>query len=150
MNVHSGRDAVSLLSGESYEGDANVVCPNCRSDCTHIQRVGTLVGSDPSEAIAAYEGTAPTGATPSRRSAVEIVFSCEQCPESFALVIQQHKGVNMIQVHQNVGSRTEWSGRSHSPQRLAAKCVAPAPKAAGQVNATVRSKHQWVVASART
>jgi hypothetical protein len=35
------------------------------------------------------------------------VFSCENCPEYFALVIQQHEGNNLVEVHQNVGSRTE-------------------------------------------
>jgi hypothetical protein len=107
MKIHQGRDAVTLLAGEIYHGEANIMCPNCQSDYTHVEHVGTLVGSDQHEAAVAYEGTAPTGATPSRRSAVEIVFSCENCPEYFALVIQQHKGNNLVQVHQNVGNRTE-------------------------------------------
>jgi hypothetical protein len=107
MKVHSSRDAVALLSGQILMGEANVVCPNCHSDYTHVHHVGTLVGSDQHEAVAAYEGTAPTGATPQRRSAVEIVFSCENCPEYFALVIQQSKGNNLVEVHQNVGNHTE-------------------------------------------
>jgi hypothetical protein len=107
MKIHRGRDAVALLSGQGLLGEANVVCPNCRSDYTHVHHVGTLVGSDQHEAVASYEGTTPTGATPQRRSAVEIVFSCENCSEYFALVIQQSKGNNLVEVHQNVGSHKE-------------------------------------------
>ena len=84
MTVHRGRDTVALLSGQALMGEANVVCPKCRTDSTHVHHVGTLMGSDQHEAVAAYEGTDPTGATPQRRSAVEIVFSCENCPEYFA------------------------------------------------------------------
>jgi hypothetical protein len=91
MKVHSGRDAVAFLSGEIWGGEANVVCPNCNSDYTHVHHVGTLFGTDQHEAVPAYEGTTPSGARPSRRSAVEIVFNCENCPQYFALVIQQHK-----------------------------------------------------------
>ncbi|CAN5396662.1 hypothetical protein BH11PLA2_BH11PLA2_18350 [soil metagenome] len=107
MKVYKGREAVAFLTGEIFGGESNVVCPNCRSDYTHVHHVGTLVGTDQYEAVAAYDGTNPTGATPSRRSAVEIVFSCENCPEFFALVIQQHKGNNLVEVQQNVGCRTE-------------------------------------------
>jgi len=107
MKVHSGKQAVSLLSGHILVGEANVICPNCRSDYTHVHHVGTLVGTDQREAVAAYEGTDPSGATPQRRSAVEIVFSCENCPEYFALVIQQSKGNNLVEVHQNVHTRPE-------------------------------------------
>ncbi len=107
MKIHKGQDAVTLLSGEIYGGETNVICPNCRSDYTHVHHVGTLVGSDQHEAVVAYDGTDPSGATPSRRSAVEIVFSCEKCPEYFAIVVQQHKGNNLIEIHQNVDCRTE-------------------------------------------
>jgi len=107
MIVHRGKEAVALLSGQILMGEANVVCPNCRSDYTHVHHVGTLVDSDEHEAVTAYDGTTPSGATPQRRSAVEIVFSCENCPEYFALVIQQSKGNNLVEVHQNVDSRSE-------------------------------------------
>ena len=56
------------------------------------------------------ESTAPTGTTPNRRSAVEVVFDCENCPQLFALVIQQHKGNNMIEVHADVPDRKEGTG----------------------------------------
>lgn len=107
MKVHKGKDALALLTGQAYSGEANVVCPNCRSEYTHVHHVGTLVGSDQDEAVDAYDGTATSGATPRRRSAVEIVFSCEGCNENFALVVQQHKGVNLVEVHQNVACKTE-------------------------------------------
>lgn len=107
MTVHRGREAVALLSGQSLVGEATVVCPSCRHDNTHVHHVGTLIGSDQHEAVAAHEGTDPTGATPQRRSAVEIVFSCEHCPEQFALVIQQCKGNNLVEVHQGVRVRAE-------------------------------------------
>jgi hypothetical protein len=102
MKIHKGDDAVALLSGEIYGGEANVVCPSCQSDYTHVRHVGTLVGSDHREAVVSYDGTDPSGSTPSRRSAVEIVFSCENCEEHFALVIQQHKGISLVEVHQGV------------------------------------------------
>jgi hypothetical protein len=107
MIVHHGKEAVALLSGQILMSEANLVCPNCRSDYTHVHHVGTLVGSDEHEAVMAYDGTTLSGATPQRRSAVEIVFSCENCPEYFALVIQQSKGNNLVEVHQNVDSRSE-------------------------------------------
>jgi Zn finger protein HypA/HybF involved in hydrogenase expression len=88
---------IELLSGESYAGEANVRCPHCHGDYTHVRSVGTLMGSDPYEATPAYHGTVTSGQTASRRSAVEIVFECEMCPQPFSLVIQQHKGVNELQ-----------------------------------------------------
>lgn len=105
MEIHEGDAAIALLSGGGYAGEANVVCPKCRSDYTHIVRVGTLKGSDKNEAVEAYEGTEQSGFTASRRSAVEIVFECERCPDPFSLVIQQHKGVNIVQVHEGIMTR---------------------------------------------
>jgi hypothetical protein len=107
MAIHRGKKAIAFLSGQSLAGEANIVCPSCGFDFTHVHHVGTLVGSDHSEAVPAYEGTVPSGATPQRRSAVEIVFSCENCPEFFALVIQQSKGNNLVEIHQNVANPSE-------------------------------------------
>jgi hypothetical protein len=95
-------EVLSLLAGDHCDPDANIVCPHCGGHYTHIRRVGTLKGSDPYEARTAYAGTRQTGTTPERRSALEIVFACEQCPELFALVIQQHKGINLLQIHTSV------------------------------------------------
>ena len=100
MTIYRGRDAIALLSGELSEDVSTVVCPSCGSHYTHIHSVGTLVGSDQFEAVVAYKGTASSGTTPARRSAVEIVFDCEGCPHLFALVIQQQKGNNLVEVHQ--------------------------------------------------
>lgn len=107
MTVHRGESALAFLSGSIYGGEINVKCPSCNEDYTHVRRVGTLVGSDEHEATPAYDGTFPTGATPSRRSAVEIVFECESCPDLFALVIQQHKGNNLIEVHAGIPDTSE-------------------------------------------
>jgi hypothetical protein len=79
-----------------------ISCPYCGGCYTHILRVGTLLGSDEHEALV-YDGTDTTGATGSRRSALEIVFWCEFCqPKLFALVIQQHKGWNFIRIDTDV------------------------------------------------
>lgn len=92
-----------VLAGRLRPREVNVRCPHCRSHYTHIRRVGTLVGTDVSEATPAYPGTEATGTTPDRRSALEVVFECECCPDRFALVIQQYKGVNRIEVHDRPG-----------------------------------------------
>lgn len=99
--IHRGDAALGFLSETDCVGGAHVSCPNCASDFTHVVGVGTLLGSDEWEA-SVYRGTAVTGATAERRSAVEIVFDCEQCDQLFGLVIQQSKGVNYVEVHQNV------------------------------------------------
>ena len=107
VKVHSGNEAVTYLSGKLYADEANVVCPSCRSGHTHIRHVGTLVGADGGEAILSYDGTGTSGTSPARRSALEIVFTCEGCPKLFALVIQQHKGVNFIEIHEDVPELAE-------------------------------------------
>ncbi len=101
----SPKEVVACLSGKSYGGEVNVVCPNCNSDYTHVHHVGTLMGTDDHEATAAYQGTDPSGVSAERRSALEIVFACENCPKLFAVVFQQHKGVSTIQIHDEVSKR---------------------------------------------
>jgi hypothetical protein len=100
MAVFHSTDAIRYLSGKALGDEANVVCPNCGFDYTHVRHVGTLMGGD--EGVMAYEGTVTTGVTGNRRSAVEIVFSCENCPKLFALVIQQHKGNNFVEIHSDI------------------------------------------------
>lgn len=95
--THRG-DVLPLLSGQLCGDESNIKCPHCGSDYTHIERAGTVMGSDPHEAKV-YPGTVPTSTTGFRRSGVEIVMSCEMCPFQFALVVQQHKGNNFVQVH---------------------------------------------------
>ena len=107
MNIHRGKQAISFLAGNSSADEANVICPHCGSEYTHVRHVGTLFGSDHAEAELAHDGTATSGVTSQRRSAVEIVFSCENCPDLFALVIQQHKGNNFVEVHEDVPIRAE-------------------------------------------
>jgi hypothetical protein len=98
MKVIEGQGVLAYLREGCCRGETTVHCPNSNGDYTHVCHVGTLLGTDPHEA-GIYSGTAPTGSTPFRRSAVEIVFMCETCPERFALVIQQHKGNNFVQLH---------------------------------------------------
>jgi hypothetical protein len=54
------------------------------------------MGRDPGEARR-YPGTVAKGSTSERRSALVIVFDCEQ-DHAFELVIQQSKGVNLLSV----------------------------------------------------
>ena len=102
MAVHRNRDAVALLFGQACAGEANVVCPTCRSDHIRVFHVGTLVGTNYPEAIVPPGGAAPTGATPPRHSVVEVVFSCDHCPHHFALDFQQHQGHLLVVVHEEV------------------------------------------------
>lgn len=87
----------SLVGGNGYAGDVCIACPYCRGDYTHICSVGTLLGTDACEA-SVYSGTSVIGRTTSRRSALQITLTCELCPKPFDIVIQQHKGVNSIEV----------------------------------------------------
>lgn len=107
MEIHRGDAAVKCLSGQQYADEANIVCPSCGSGYTHIRHVGTLVGADDHAAVLSYDGTGTSGSTGARRSALEIVFTCEGCPKLFALVVQQHKGVNFIEIHADVPELAE-------------------------------------------
>ncbi len=104
MRICRGNEAIQLLSGDTCSGEANIVCPYCRCDYSHVSHGGTLLGADSHEAVI-YEGTDISGATPSRRSAFEIVFECEACEQRFALVIQQHKGMNFVEIHKDVKAK---------------------------------------------
>jgi hypothetical protein len=98
MNKYDPAIAEKLVHLEQFspvcDGEC-IRCPKCGSINTHTHGVGTLVGSDEAEAVV-YLGTNPIGKTPSRRSALSITMSCEHCPGTFSLVIQQHKGTNFI------------------------------------------------------
>jgi hypothetical protein len=93
------------LSGSDTMDDVNIRCPNCGYDYTHIERAGTLTGSDEYEAVKAYPGTESIGVTGSRRSAIKVVMSCEECPTLFGLIIQQDKGVNFLSFDKDCGLR---------------------------------------------
>jgi hypothetical protein len=77
-----------------YAEEWAVACPTCAGDYSHIREAGTLLGGDEG---GVYRGTHVLGVTPSRRSALSIVFDGE-CGHSWELRIQQHKGVNLVQV----------------------------------------------------
>lgn len=93
--VIDGADTASLLVDEY--GQPSLNCSNCRGSYIHLSRVGTLVGRDEYEAVPAIAGTQPVGLTPSRRSALQIVFWCEECHTESAIVIQQHKGNEFLE-----------------------------------------------------
>lgn len=103
--IESPTEIRSLLSDRELLPHLVLCCPSCKNGNTHVKHVGTLVGGD--EGTLAYEGTDPTGASPYRRSAVEIVFWCETCPKHFSLVIQQHKGNNIVLIHEDVTVKEE-------------------------------------------
>ena len=86
---------------ETHEADHGehpwqVVCPVCGHNNSHIMQVGTLVGCDLGEA-GIYPGTQPVGIVGLRRSALAIDFDGE-CEHSWRLIIQQHKGQNVVRI----------------------------------------------------
>ncbi len=90
-NYQSLPSAIQGPSAYTLESSSHVLrCPQCSYDYTHIERVFTLLGSDPQEA-AVYEGTKALGKTRSRRSALVIVLNGE-CGHRWSLILQQHKG----------------------------------------------------------
>lgn len=107
MKVYRGAGALRFLSGNACVGEINVRCPNCGSDYTHVRHVGTLVGTDSHEATTAYEGTVPTGTTSTAERRLGVVFDCENGPQVFALVIQQHKGNDVIEIYADVSNEEE-------------------------------------------
>ena len=74
-----------------------VVCPVCGQQCTHVTEVFTRLGSDGHE-NQVYKGTVQKGYSSWRRSALVVVFSCED-GHSWELVIQQDKGNNFVEVN---------------------------------------------------
>lgn len=99
--ILEGNAAVDCLDLGDGLGRAVLRCPSCGEGLTHIVRVGTLMGSDASEAEV-YPGTEVIGKTGERRSALSVVCSCENCPKLFAAVLQQCKGENWLQIHADV------------------------------------------------
>jgi hypothetical protein len=78
-----------------YTGEWAVACPTCGFDYSHVREAGTLLGADEGHV---YPGTHVLGRTDERRSAVTIVFDGE-CGHSWELRIQQHKGINLVDIH---------------------------------------------------
>ena len=99
-DVMIGDEATRVLSGHLYGDEINVRCPYCEGDYTHIDSCGTLFGTDKYEA-GIYVGTSVVGKTMARRSALEIVMRCEVCPDKFAIILQQHKGVTLIEIRKD-------------------------------------------------
>jgi hypothetical protein len=89
-------DKYSVVSGDAYAGELNIRCPVCGGDYSHIFEVFTRLGVDPLEGGRPYRGTvAKTVDTRMRRDSLVIVFHGE-CPHSWELIIEQHKGVNLV------------------------------------------------------
>jgi len=114
MKVYEGASVLKFLSGNISAGDINMRCPSCGFDFTHIREVGTLMGQDEHEAVV-YKGTGIIGKTKSRRSAIQIIFDCEGCTDTFALVIQQHKGNDFLQVWADIGPKNPQRFRWYEP-----------------------------------
>ena len=66
---------------------------------SHIREVYTLAGSDEHEGGKAYTGTEIKGQTPERRDALAVVFDGE-CEHSWRLIVQQHKGVDLLRIEE--------------------------------------------------
>ena len=88
-----------VFSGEMYGSERNLVCPTCGSEFTHIRRVYTRLGGDQYEA-GVYTGTRPYGDAEYRRSALVVEVECESSGHGFAVVIQQHKGINLVVIEE--------------------------------------------------
>ena len=84
------------LAGDFYDGEVNVCCPTCAGDYSHVVEAFTRLGADENEA-GTYEGTQVKEIGTYRRSALVIVFRGE-CGHRWNLVIQQHKGINILAV----------------------------------------------------
>jgi hypothetical protein len=115
----NGVDAMKILSGAAYMGEANIVCPTCGSNEIDIMRAGTLLGSDPHEGNHVIAGTLPIGRTGARREVMEIVCGCQECRQEFALMLQSHKGlvqiaIEMVQDEPRPSSAATKSNRTES------------------------------------
>lgn len=126
-------DPAKLFNHESWHKDDHVIrCPICGFDYTHPEAAWTRVGSDTWEA-GVYGGAEPVGVTDQRRSALVVVFSCEN-EHRFALVIQQHKGNNFASVEQlpdvvcgtgdDCGNDDAWDAYVEEGRRAAAERLA--------------------------
>jgi adenine-specific DNA methylase len=85
-----------FTSEGSYAGEWMIACPACGADYSHVREAGTLRGRDEYEARV-YLGTHVLGVTSAQRSALVVVIDGE-CGHSWELRIQQHKGVNLVEV----------------------------------------------------
>jgi hypothetical protein len=95
--VDDRQSVLRSLTGSYFKDEANVACPVCGFDYSHVQEVYTALGSDEHEARV-YPGTRYKGdRTGGRRSALCIRFAGE-CRHNWELIVQQNKGVNMLQV----------------------------------------------------
>ena len=80
------------MYGGSEEFPAIIQCPVCKFEYTHTQAAYTQMGGDEGHV---YSGTEVRGDSGYRRSALVVEFLCES-GHRFALVIQQHKGINLV------------------------------------------------------
>src|SRR5690242_498704 len=78
------------------DGEYVLLCPVCGHDCSHIDSAFTRQGSDPFE-NGPYDGTEVRESSGWRRSALVIRIEGE-CFHNWNIVIQQHKGKNLVSV----------------------------------------------------
>ena len=99
MKTRVIEDATDVLRAEGRYTVAH--CPKCDHNYTHIVRAGTLmpIPERADDDVMPYPGTDVIGITGGRRAALAVVMRCEECEHTFAVVVQQHKGENYVEVH---------------------------------------------------
>lgn len=79
------------------DGETTLTCPLCGYGYSHIREVFTRMGSDQYEAGIYAETKVKAITTGERRSALVIAIDGE-CGHRWNLIIQQHKGINFVEV----------------------------------------------------
>jgi hypothetical protein len=99
--ILTGQQTVEKLDSWSSGSDVFIKCPECDFEHTHMIGVGSLapLAENGGEGMDCYPGTKVIGTNKMRRAAVAIIMECENGPHRFAFVVQQHKGVNYIEMH---------------------------------------------------
>ena len=112
--VEDREAVISALSGGGYGGEANIRCPRCGSNYSHVREVFTRFGTDPNEGGHPYPGTVAKGTSNYRRDAVVVAFDGE-CGHQWELIIQQHKGINLLQLRRLAGAPSAELPSSDAP-----------------------------------
>ena len=85
---------VEWLTTKSYPDELALACPVCGEWYSHIFRVYSRIGGD--EGKTPYLGTQGIIEGGERRAAVVVVVQGESCGHWFRLVVQQRKGINLL------------------------------------------------------
>jgi hypothetical protein len=101
-------DPNKLLDTSVSNGSA-LICPNCGGTESHALKVFALRGTDHKEGGVVPDIPVLGVSEGKRRAAVVIRFTCENCPELFDIIFQQHKGNTFVQTKIVLGrSSIEW------------------------------------------